>query len=176
MVANATIWIHIPAMTEHYRVDNFAGPQSIGFLLCQTQSVLRPQVEALFEREDISFSQWRVMMCLRDGIAATCAELSRELAHDKGSMTRLVDQLEERGLLARERDAEDRRIVFLTLTPAGHAAVNALVPKVVVYYNALLRAFSAEEVASLTHLLKRLRSALRGTDGAGMPEEGRAGS
>lgn len=150
-------------MTEHYDIDSFAGPHSIGYLLCQTQAVLRPQVEALFEREDISFSQWRVLMCLRDGIANTAADISRELAHDKGSMTRLLDQLEERGFLARERDGEDRRIVFLALTPAGHAAVNALVPKVVAYYNTLLRSFTRDEVAQLTQLVKRLRAALRGT-------------
>lgn len=146
--------------TLHYRQDNFTGPDCVGYLISQTQAALRPQFEALFEREEISFSQWRVLMCLRDGIANTCADISRELSHDKGSMTRIVDQLEERRLLQRQRDDDDRRVVFLALTPAGRQAVNAVVPKVVDYFNALLADFSREDVRRLTELLTRLRANL----------------
>jgi DNA-binding MarR family transcriptional regulator len=103
-------------------------------------------------------------MCLRDGIASTCADLSRELSHDKGSMTRLMDQLERRGFVHRRRDLEDRRMVFLDLTPEGLAAVNRLIPKLVDYYNELLVDFSAEDVQRLTDLLRRLREALPHVD------------
>jgi DNA-binding MarR family transcriptional regulator len=145
----------------HYRIDDFVGPNCIGYLISQAQANLRPQVEALFEREDISFSQWRVLMCLRDDLANTCADISRELSHDKGSMTRLIDQLEERGLLARRRDLDDRRVVFLALTPAGRDAVNSLVPKVVAYFNELLATFSSREVRLLIELLTKLKIVLR---------------
>src|SRR5271165_2645171 len=103
MVAKATVTTHFSAMTKHlhYDTENFVAPNCLGYLVSQAHLTLRPQVEALFEREDISFTQWRVLMCLRDHVANTSADVSRELAHDKGSMTRLVDQLEERGLLRR---------------------------------------------------------------------------
>lgn len=144
----------------HYRVENFTGVECIGYLLSKTQASMRPQVEALFEREDITFSQWRVLMCLRDGLANTSADISRELSHDKGSMTRIVDQLDERGLLRRQRDNEDRRMVFLALTAAGRAAVQRMVPKVVAYFNDLLDGFAPEDVRRLTLLLKKLNVTL----------------
>ena len=146
---------------QHYRVDDFTGEVCIGYLISRAYAANRIQLEARFEGEDINFTQWRVLMCLRDGLANTCADLSRELSHDKGSMTRLVDQLEERGFIQRQRDRDDRRVVFLTLTAAGRAAVNRLIPKLVDYYNLLLADFSAQDVELLTRLLRRLRNALQ---------------
>jgi DNA-binding MarR family transcriptional regulator len=151
---------------RHYRVEDFTGEICIGYLISRAYAANRIQLDAQFEGEDISFTQWRVLMCLRDGLASTCADLSRELSHDKGSMTRLVDQLENRGFIRRQRDREDRRIVFLTLTPAGRAAVNRLIPKLVDYYNELLANFSPQDVTLLTQLLNRLRSALQVDDPA----------
>ena len=156
----------------HYRADNFGAEGCIGYLMSRTVATNRAHLETVFENEDISFTQWRVLMCLRDGLANTCADVSRELAHDKGSMTRLIDQLEERGFLKRRRDQEDRRIVFLTLTPSGRAAVNRLVPKLVDYYNHLLTGFTQQEVKVLTQLLKKLRDSLNEGDAVSTAREG----
>lgn len=145
---------------QHYRVETFTGPNSIGYLLSKSQASMRPQIEALFEHEELTFTQWRVLMCLRDGLANTSADISRELSHDKGSMTRIVDQLEVRGLLRRQRDDQDRRIVFLALTPAGRAAVHRIVPKVVAFFNNLLEGFTPDEVRRITTLLKKLNVTL----------------
>ncbi len=155
-----------------YTVADFRGPDCIGYLVSQTQSAMRPQVEALFEHEDISFSQWRVLMCLRDELANTCADISRELSHDKGSMTRLIDQLEARGFLERRRNGDDRRLVSLALTASGRAAVDRLIPKVVAYYNDLLEGFSLSDVRRLVELLKRLRKAVKNRDIAMRETEG----
>lgn len=163
MVAKATNCVYKAGMGkyQHYRVESFTGPDSIGYLLGKSQASIRPQIEALFEREELTFSHWRVLMCLRDGLANTSADISRELAHDKGSMTRIVDQLERRGLLRRQRDEKDRRIVFLVLTAAGRAAVHRMVPKIVAYFNDLLDGFTPEDVRRLTLLLKKLNVTLR---------------
>jgi DNA-binding MarR family transcriptional regulator len=152
---------HYGMKNAHYTIDNFTGPDCIGYLISQAQAKMRPRVEALFEREDISFTQWRALMCLRDNLANTCADISRELSHDKGSMTRVIDLLEERGLIQRRRDAGDRRVVFLALTPAGRSALSALTPKIVAYFNTLLGDFSVDEVRLLTGLLKKLNGALQ---------------
>jgi DNA-binding MarR family transcriptional regulator len=156
----------------HYRVEDFRGEICVGYLMSRAVATNRAHLETLFQNEDISFTQWRVLMCLRDGLANTCADVSRELAHDKGSMTRLMDQLEERGFLKRQRDREDRRVVFLRLTPAGRAAVNRLVPKLVDYYNQLLTGFTQQEVKVLTQLLKKLRDALKEGDAVATAREG----
>src|SRR3974377_1121032 len=152
--------------SNFYSVDDFRGPDGVGYLVSQAQSAMRPQVEALFEREEINFSQWRVLMCLRDGLANTCADISRELSHDKGSMTRLVDQLEARGFLERKRSGDDRRLVVLALTEAGRAAAESSIPKVVDFFTDRLDAFSPDDIRRLIALLTRLRFAVKSQEGA----------
>jgi DNA-binding MarR family transcriptional regulator len=174
VVGKATTGAYIAPMgkLQHYRVDDFRGETCVGYLISSATASNRQQLERQFEGEAITFTQWRVLMCLRDELANTCADISRELAHDKGSMTRLIDQLEERGFLRRQRDRQDRRIVFLTLTAAGRAAVNRLVPKLVDYYNQLLTGFTQQEVKVLTQLLKRLKDSLNEGDAVTTAREG----
>jgi DNA-binding MarR family transcriptional regulator len=171
MVAEATTW-HPMAKNVYYQADDFRAEICLGYLVSRIYAMNRSQLEAEFEGEDISFTQWRVLMCLRDDIANTAADISRELSHDKGSMTRIVDQLEERGFIRRQRDKDDRRLVFLILTPPGRAAVNRLVPKLVDYYNDLLGDFSPQDVQLLTQLLTRLRAALNAGDTVSAVREG----
>lgn len=144
------------AMAAYYRPENFAARDCVGYLVARAHTLLRPQMEALFDKQDLSFSQWRVLMCLRDGLASTCADISREISHDSGSLTRLVDQLDRRGLIRRTRDKKDRRVVTLALTAAGRAAVNTAMPDVVTHCNSVLEGFSAGETKTLIILLTRL--------------------
>jgi DNA-binding MarR family transcriptional regulator len=171
MVAGATKWLRM-AKNVHYQVEDFRGDICIGYLVSRIYAINRAHLEAEFEGEDISFTQWRVLMCMRDDLANTAADISRELAHDKGSMTRILDQLEERGFIRRERDKDDRRLVFLTLTEAGLATVNRLVPKLVKYYNDLLEGFSPQDVQLLTQLLTQLRAVLKAGDTVSATREG----
>jgi DNA-binding MarR family transcriptional regulator len=171
MVAQATKSLRM-AKNVHYRAKDFTAKICVGYLVSRIYATNRAQLEAEFEGEDINFTQWRVLMCLRDEIANTAADISRELDHDKGSMTRILDQLEKRGFIQRQRDRDDRRLVFLTLTTAGRAAVNRLVPKLVNFYNDLLEDFSPQDVQLLTQLLTRLRAALKAGDTVSATREG----
>ena len=87
---------------------------------------------------------------------ATAGDLAHNICHDAGSLTRLVDQMVERGLVARSRSETDRRVVTLSLTPRGRSLVEALAPKVMNFWNGLLSGFTHAEVDTLIDLLTRL--------------------
>jgi DNA-binding MarR family transcriptional regulator len=70
-------------------------------------------------------------------------------------VTRILDQLEARDLVRRERSLDDRREVNLRLTDAGFQVVESLIPIVVDKLNFVLRDFSGNEVAELTRLLNK---------------------
>jgi DNA-binding MarR family transcriptional regulator len=148
-------------MAGFYKSDNFTARECVGYLVARAHTLMRGRIEASFDGGDLTFSHWRVMMCLRDDIAVTCADISRELAHDSGSLTRLVDQLDRLGLIKRTRDKKDRRVVTLALTPRGRTAVNALVPKVVAHCNDALEGFTQQETKTLIALLTRLVARVR---------------
>ncbi|MDR3514807.1 MAG: MarR family transcriptional regulator [Azospirillaceae bacterium] len=104
----------------------------------------------------ITGPQWIVLIRIGSGVGASAAELCRLLGHDSGSMTRMLDRLEKRNLIRRDRCVEDRRIVKLKLTESGWALYPKLAPVAVDVQNRLLRGFTHDEVAQLMGFLDRM--------------------
>jgi DNA-binding MarR family transcriptional regulator len=113
-------------------------------------------MEALFEHEELTFSQWTTLVALHDGRIRTAGDLAHNICHDAGSLTRLIDQLVRRALVVRSRSQTDRRVVTLALTPPGCDMVEALAPRVMNLWNELLTGFTHAEVETLIRLLTRL--------------------
>ena len=144
----------------YYRAEGYDCQRSIGFLLRRVTTLTLNQIEAAFAGNDITFSQWVVLMQIGDGVAETAADVVRNTGHDSGALTRLIDQLEQRGLIERHRCTNDRRIAKLRLTEAGQEAAQMLTPIAVKFFNDLLEDFSAHEVVLLISLLTRLQDRL----------------
>jgi DNA-binding MarR family transcriptional regulator len=157
MIACAVI-VHIGdgVMRPFYRATQYGMTNSVGYLIRRSTNLILPQMEVLFASESLTFSQWTVLMALREWGQSTAAELARNICHDAGSLTRILDELEERGLITRARSATDRRVVALTLTTKGLSMVETLLPRVVEFWNALLGDFSHLEIKLLVKLLGRL--------------------
>jgi DNA-binding MarR family transcriptional regulator len=76
------------------------------------------------EHADVTLTsqQYRVLALLSEG-GARAGQLAQRLAITKPTVTSLTDSLVERGLAVRATDDGDRRVVALSITPAGRAAV-----------------------------------------------------
>jgi DNA-binding MarR family transcriptional regulator len=76
-----------------------------------------------FAREgiDITTEQWSVLACLWKTDKVTQQTLCTLTSKDKPSMTRLIDNLEKRGLVVRMADQHDRRSNLIHLTETGEA-------------------------------------------------------
>jgi DNA-binding MarR family transcriptional regulator len=149
-------------MRPFYRVSDYGMKNSVGYLIRRTANLALPQLEEMFADDELTFSQWTVLMALREWQASTSAEIARNICHDAGSLTRILDQLERRGLIARLRSDTDRRVVMLTLTPRGAELVERLMAKVVDFWNSLLGDFSHGEIKTLIKLMTRLVAAAGG--------------
>jgi DNA-binding MarR family transcriptional regulator len=141
---------------QHYSAESFHLQDSIGYLVKRTQRLMHDRIEAVFASQGITFQQWVVLMHLRDGLATTTAGLCQELRHDSGAMTRLIDQLDERGFIGRQRQEADRRIVDLELTAAGRKMVESLIPLAVDTLNGALAGFTKADVAQMQGLLRKI--------------------
>jgi DNA-binding MarR family transcriptional regulator len=144
----------------YYDVDNFCPDSSIGYLVRRVHQLGLALLEPVYADEGITASQWSALATVYAGLAGTCAELAREIGHDKGAMTRLVDQLVARGLIERERDADDRRVVNLTLTPEGKAVTTRTKKRVLDQCNQWLGDWDKVEINRLLEGLARLRTKL----------------
>ena len=141
---------------KYYDVKTFTSTHSIGYLLKMSHSVMHDSAAAAFAGHDLSFMQWIVLMKLRENASLTASELCRDMHHDNGALTRMLDQLEERDYVQRERSEADRRVVRLQLTPAGRRKVTELMPLVVDRFNDALTEFNKAEFVELTRLLNKL--------------------
>jgi DNA-binding MarR family transcriptional regulator len=150
-------------MRDYYRAGNYSMRKSVGYLMRMSVNRVLPQMDALFEDQELSFSQWTTLVALHDGRITTAGDLAHNICHDGGSLTRLIDQMEKRGFVSRQRSQKDRRSVTLALTPRGRALVEALAPRVMNFWNKLLSGFSHAEIDALIALLTRLVIAAEGT-------------
>lgn len=95
---------------------------SLGLLCRQVLDAMwaRMEVELAAAGHALNFSQFITIKRLAAGTAGV-TELARAAHLHPGAMTRLLDKLEARGLLARVADPADRRALHIDLTPAGRA-------------------------------------------------------
>jgi DNA-binding MarR family transcriptional regulator len=141
-----------------YSDDSFEPDRSVGYLARRMHQATQLALEPLFAEEGLTGIQWSALVSIWFGRGTTCAELARDLAHDKGAMTRLVDTLEERGWVTRVRDADDRRVINLALTKDGEARTLQCKLRVIGYWNALLADWDPAEAETLIALMQKLRA------------------
>jgi len=138
---------------------------SVWALFLTTHSVLIEQVEARLTRAGLPPLGWYdVLWGLEraEGARLRMHELAEKVVLSRSNLTRLVDRLEEAGLVARERSAEDRRGAFAVLTDEGKAMRRKMWP----IYEACIREYfgsvvSDDEAKVFADVLRRMLSAAR---------------
>jgi DNA-binding MarR family transcriptional regulator len=148
---------------QHYHASTYKAQDSIGYLMKRGHSMMADVLDQLFADRGLSFMHYVILTWLRDGIAVNPKDICLKYRHDSGALTRVIDQLEERGLLHRVRQDSDRRKVDLELTDAGRKTVESLIPLVVEKLNLALVDFSREEATELRRLLTKLNTRLEAT-------------
>lgn len=132
------------------------GNMTVGHLIGRARSALLTGFDTEMEPFGLTGAQFAVLKNVADGVADTAADLCRTMHYDTGSMTRMLDRLEEKAVLRRERCTEDRRVVYLRITDTG----NELLPQLRTAANRViarhLAGFSAAEVGTLKQYLERM--------------------
>lgn len=110
----------------------------------------------------ISLPQYNVLRILRGAGETGLPTLSirDRLVDLSPGITRLIDKLEESGLVTRERDPEDRRQVVCRITAAGRALLAELDPTVAANDALVAAALTATEQRTLVRLLDQVRAGL----------------
>lgn len=82
------------------------------------------------------------------------------------AITAIVDRMVDRGLLARERDANDRRAVIVAVTDAGHAELSCAHQAVRDYLRPILGGLEPEELADFVRVFEKLERIAQESEGA----------
>ncbi len=136
--------------------------QEAAIALLRTTSVLRRRFEATVVSEGLSLQQYNVLRILRGArTPLPTMEISERLVEEMPGITRLVNALEQRGLIRREQWAGDRRQVLCQITTAGLRLLERLDPVMDELDDATTGTLSPEEIDTLLSLLSRIRDSAR---------------
>lgn len=138
--------------------------ESLGFLLSRLKGRMGAVLDEELAGTDITHAQWIVIVRIANGMASTGAELSRCLGADTGSMTRMIDRLEEKHLIVRERSAEDRRVITLQLTPEGREKLPDLLAAGRRTLERMMAGFTRDEIDVVRATLLRMLANLGVTE------------
>ena len=127
--------------------------------LLRTADVLRGELERTLGKHGITLQQFNVLRILRGSHPKPLPtlEIADRMIERAPGITRLIDRLENAGLVSRKRCPEDRRVVHCAITEAGVEMLAQSVPTAREAGRRLSSRLSQDELERLTELLDRLR-------------------
>ena len=148
-------------------------PQELGVrtLLTRARGSVLSSLDTELERYGVTGAQFEVLKNLYRNTVETGASLCRALHYDTGSMTRMLDRLQDKGLVRRERDARDRRVVLLRLTETGERLLPRIRPAARRALRRHLAGFAPREIERLKDYLGRIIGSGRCQNGGPAPAD-----
>ena len=110
---------------------------------------------------NLTISQFGVLEALLHLGPLSQRRLAEKILRSSGNLTMVIDNLERDGLVRRERDPNDRRVMIVNLTKAGEKLIRDLLPTHVRGLTTLFGALEAEEIEELGRLSRKLGLSLK---------------
>ena len=132
---------------------------------------LGQEAEQLIRTAGLTSTQYNVLRILRgagpEGLA--CRSVGERMITHDPDITRLMDRIEKRGLISRERQKEDRRVVQTRITPQGLELIKPIDQPIHDLHKRQFRHMSGARLKTLFDLLEEMRA---GQQERGMSREG----
>lgn len=128
--------------------------------LVRTAATYNEEMSKALKRFRLDTMKWRVLMLLNDRSPSSVGELARRSVTKMPTLTRVLNRMEDEGLIVRQALKGDKRVVQVTMTPK---AVTTLRTVQAIGQKVFERAFegvSGEEASAMTDLLRRVRANL----------------
>jgi DNA-binding MarR family transcriptional regulator len=127
--------------------------------LQRTAGAIAGQFDQMFRSQKLSQPLYNVLRILRgqQGKGLPSSRIGERMVTREPDVTRLVDKLVSMNLAARDRSATDRRVVLISITPAGLEVLGRLETPIDELHRRTLGHLSASELESLNRLLVKAR-------------------
>jgi MarR family transcriptional regulator, 2-MHQ and catechol-resistance regulon repressor len=129
--------------------------------LWRTSDQYQIRFTRLFQEYGLTSSQYNVLRILRgEGKPLPCLEIADRLIAVVPAITGLIDRLEQKGLIARQRSTEDRRVVFVAITAKALELLATLDEPIDKLHQQLIGHLGRDELRELIRLLEKARESL----------------
>ena len=130
--------------------------ESLGYLVSHLNVDLQNALDQSLKRYQLDIKLWPVLFSLWQEEGVTQTMLSKRCDVANYTMTRLLDQLQQQGLITRHQDAENRRAFQIYLTDSGKALEQDLVREAERVNEAFLDNLAIEERETFLNLLNKI--------------------
>ncbi len=135
--------------------------ETLGMNVLRLMGALRMRFNRDLARYGLTLPQFMALLSLEKGEGfCRMGPLAISALQSLPSMTGVVDRLEEKGLVERQRDPKDRRSVVVILTEKGESLLSQIKAERNRTLQEILKGLSPEEIASLNSILEKLIQAL----------------
>jgi DNA-binding MarR family transcriptional regulator len=127
--------------------------------LQKTADTLGQEAEQLLKANSLTGAQYNVLRILRGAEPAglACSDIGERMISHDPDMTRLLDRMEKRGMITRERQTDDRRVVKTRITSDGLGLLKRLDQPVRELHKRQFRHLPAARLKTLAELLEEIR-------------------
>jgi len=151
------------SLPEVYTAESYLPQNGVGYLVGRVHDAATSALDRGLAAHpelapwELSWPQLKIIGSLALAEEAKSAsDLCKSISYDAGAMTRMIDRLESKGLIRRERCTRDRRLVYLQLTDEGRKIWPKMKEVSRKTLNEFLRGFTRDEVHQLEGLLRRV--------------------
>ncbi|MBA5690207.1 MarR family winged helix-turn-helix transcriptional regulator [Rugamonas apoptosis] len=110
----------------------------------------------------LTHAQFDIIATLGNTAGMSYKELGEKTLITKGTLTGVIERLEQKGLVQRQRNADDKRSFFVRLTAAGEATFHDVFPRVVARGAQVFNGFTQDDYAALEKTLSKLKTVIIG--------------
>jgi DNA-binding MarR family transcriptional regulator len=107
-------------------------------------------------RHGLSLQMWRVLAALNQRDGQGVSELADTTSIDISTLSRVLDQMQNKRLVLRRRDVEDQRSITIHRTAAAASVTAKLIPVALVYESKALAGLDARQATALKRILRQL--------------------
>lgn len=138
--------------------------QSLGAVLLGAKEAVIAPLRSILREYNVTEPQWRVMRVINDRGSTDATGLAEVSLLRAPSITRILKELEERKLVIRESDANDRRRTMVALSPEGREFVKMTSRVMMRILRQYSDRFGVERIERLADELRALSAAVKGID------------
>jgi DNA-binding MarR family transcriptional regulator len=141
-------------------ITNYSFSNSLSFLITAAELYLKAELGRRLKPFGLTTEQWALLNLLWETNGVTQKTLAVRSLKDQPNMTRILKRLEQKGLIVRTGNSEDRRSFLISLTPKGQQKREATIDLALDLRKQAFTGLNEKECALLSIMLARINNNL----------------